>query len=363
MLRNTSFGALMQLRRKALRLTQQDVADRTGLSVSYIGQIEQEKKIPPLPTAIAIAQALSLEGMERKQFLDARAGTVSLPQTARERALRQLRTLFEVTVGRQRTVRSVTLVAMTSAILLASMLGGLLYLLTMRAASGNIQNALLRPSIPPCIEQATPPSVEGTAPLGATWQLVYPSTTQCSQTAQGMRLTYRRDAAHPQISDVEYDLVDVGGLSYSEQNSAISVQASFEDPRSVSTWAGLIFLTPVSLPQGGLYQYGGYLFLINPGLHTWKLTLVGANGFPSWSDGGKLPRGINVARPVTLMVKLLDDTIVLFANGEQVHAPYPINASVRTSLERVAGVFLSCPEANISSPVDVRQFAIYHLHP
>lgn len=45
-------------RRNELGLTQQELADKLGMSVSYINRIENEKKIPNVSLAIRIAHAL-----------------------------------------------------------------------------------------------------------------------------------------------------------------------------------------------------------------------------------------------------------------------------------------------------------------
>ncbi len=47
--------------RKNRRLTQEDLAEIVGLSVNYIGYIEQGKKVPSIKTADKIARALGLK--------------------------------------------------------------------------------------------------------------------------------------------------------------------------------------------------------------------------------------------------------------------------------------------------------------
>ena len=52
------FGYQVSVRRKALRLTQRDLASRASLSQSYVGLIERGLRIPSLSTAAKIASAL-----------------------------------------------------------------------------------------------------------------------------------------------------------------------------------------------------------------------------------------------------------------------------------------------------------------
>ncbi len=54
-------GAKMRSVRKALQLTQAQVADQAGIDFSFYGQIERGKNIPSLRTLMAIARALSVE--------------------------------------------------------------------------------------------------------------------------------------------------------------------------------------------------------------------------------------------------------------------------------------------------------------
>jgi transcriptional regulator with XRE-family HTH domain len=54
------FGANLRRVREERGLTLQAVADRTGLSVSYLSEIEQSKKRPSLKTARKIAESLGL---------------------------------------------------------------------------------------------------------------------------------------------------------------------------------------------------------------------------------------------------------------------------------------------------------------
>jgi len=47
--------------RKALRLTQAELAETAGIDSSFYGQIERGKNIPSLKTFLAIARALGVE--------------------------------------------------------------------------------------------------------------------------------------------------------------------------------------------------------------------------------------------------------------------------------------------------------------
>ncbi len=57
-LRQMSFGAELRRRRKALRLTLEQVAERAGLSPNYVGSIENGRRDPSLSTVLALAKAL-----------------------------------------------------------------------------------------------------------------------------------------------------------------------------------------------------------------------------------------------------------------------------------------------------------------
>ena len=55
------YGNLIKERRSVLGLTQQDLADYTGLSVRIIKSVESEKGTPSLSTLEKIADILGLE--------------------------------------------------------------------------------------------------------------------------------------------------------------------------------------------------------------------------------------------------------------------------------------------------------------
>ncbi|MDQ7772657.1 MAG: helix-turn-helix transcriptional regulator [Elusimicrobiales bacterium] len=64
-------GGRMRSVRKALRLTQSQVAEKAGIDTSFYGQIERGKNIPSLKTFVAIAEAL---GADPADLLSGRAG-------------------------------------------------------------------------------------------------------------------------------------------------------------------------------------------------------------------------------------------------------------------------------------------------
>ncbi len=55
-----SIGKKISKRRKELGLTQETLAEKIGLSVSYIGAIERGEKVPSLPVFIDIANVLEI---------------------------------------------------------------------------------------------------------------------------------------------------------------------------------------------------------------------------------------------------------------------------------------------------------------
>jgi transcriptional regulator with XRE-family HTH domain len=55
------FGDMVRTRRKALGLTQQQLADQTGLTRTYIGQLERGQKNISLLNMLSIARALHVK--------------------------------------------------------------------------------------------------------------------------------------------------------------------------------------------------------------------------------------------------------------------------------------------------------------
>lgn len=53
-----SFGREVRRRRRALELTLEQLAERSGLSPNYIGSVENERRDPSLSTVRALGEAL-----------------------------------------------------------------------------------------------------------------------------------------------------------------------------------------------------------------------------------------------------------------------------------------------------------------
>lgn len=58
--RARQMGGKLRARRKHLALTMQDVADRAGLSVGFISQVERGLTVPSLSSLVSISQVLAL---------------------------------------------------------------------------------------------------------------------------------------------------------------------------------------------------------------------------------------------------------------------------------------------------------------
>jgi len=67
---NLSFGDYLQRKRSAL-MVQRELADRIGVSVAYISDVENGRRDPPpYDKLLLIADALSLKGQDRTLFFD-----------------------------------------------------------------------------------------------------------------------------------------------------------------------------------------------------------------------------------------------------------------------------------------------------
>lgn len=64
------YGNLIKERRAVLRLTQQDLADYSGLSLRIIKSVESEKGNPSLNTLEKIAEVLGLELIMKVKILN-----------------------------------------------------------------------------------------------------------------------------------------------------------------------------------------------------------------------------------------------------------------------------------------------------
>lgn len=54
-------GRLIRLKRKAKRMTQQDVTKRTGIARKYISDIERGRNLPGTETLVNLAKCLDLD--------------------------------------------------------------------------------------------------------------------------------------------------------------------------------------------------------------------------------------------------------------------------------------------------------------
>ena len=81
MARTSSFGQALQQRRKALDLTQQELAQQVGCAVVTIQRIEQETLRPSRQIVQHLAAILDIPADEREQFVRL-ARSVPLPDTS-----------------------------------------------------------------------------------------------------------------------------------------------------------------------------------------------------------------------------------------------------------------------------------------
>ena len=71
-----NIGSAIHLARTKRKLSQRDLADRAGISVSYLSLLERSKRDPPLSTLKSIATAISLP-LEILFFLGAESGELT----------------------------------------------------------------------------------------------------------------------------------------------------------------------------------------------------------------------------------------------------------------------------------------------
>ena len=62
------FGPLLKQFRRASHLTQAQLAERAGFSVTYISKLERGARQPQRSTVVLLADALGLSGDERATF-------------------------------------------------------------------------------------------------------------------------------------------------------------------------------------------------------------------------------------------------------------------------------------------------------
>lgn len=79
-----SFGQLLKRLRKDRELTQQDLAERVGLSKSYLSKLERDDRAPPLPTVRQLADHLGLSADETEKLVAAAQKTRQADRTGPE---------------------------------------------------------------------------------------------------------------------------------------------------------------------------------------------------------------------------------------------------------------------------------------
>src|SRR5579864_4896638 len=77
-----SFGNWLKQRRKALDLTQFDLADQVGCSVNTIRKIEADERRPSKQIAERLADALAISLEERSAFIAFARHTAAVPSDA-----------------------------------------------------------------------------------------------------------------------------------------------------------------------------------------------------------------------------------------------------------------------------------------
>src|SRR5262245_29959419 len=83
-----TFGYWLRLKRKALDLTREALADRVGCSVSMIRKLEDEERHPSAQIAELLAEIFNIPAEERIKFLRfARGDWSSAPSSSDEEAL------------------------------------------------------------------------------------------------------------------------------------------------------------------------------------------------------------------------------------------------------------------------------------
>ena len=79
------FGPLLKQFRRASHLTQAQLAERAGFSVTYISKLERGARQPQRSTVVLLADALSLSGDERATFESSAESSAQAPGVARHR--------------------------------------------------------------------------------------------------------------------------------------------------------------------------------------------------------------------------------------------------------------------------------------
>src|SRR5262252_3119722 len=73
-----SFAALLKRHRRLAHLTQEQLAEQAGYSVSYISMLERGERIPVRATVELLADALGLSSAERVAFATAARGPAAV---------------------------------------------------------------------------------------------------------------------------------------------------------------------------------------------------------------------------------------------------------------------------------------------
>ena len=79
------FGRRVRCRRKALRLSQEQLGERSGLHRTYIGHVERGEVNPTLHNVLLVAQALDIDAAELVRGLRTDIGT-AIPATGTDGA-------------------------------------------------------------------------------------------------------------------------------------------------------------------------------------------------------------------------------------------------------------------------------------
>lgn len=58
------FAAQLKFTRQQRKLSQQALAERAGISVSYVSMLEREQRTPPLETVETLAKALQVPALD-----------------------------------------------------------------------------------------------------------------------------------------------------------------------------------------------------------------------------------------------------------------------------------------------------------
>src|SRR5215216_5798292 len=97
---HASFGAWLQRRRKALDLTQAELAERVGCALGTIRHIEQDERRPSKQLAALLADAIAIPAVQREMFLKVARAEVGMDRLAPPSQLAPERRVGEATLPR-----------------------------------------------------------------------------------------------------------------------------------------------------------------------------------------------------------------------------------------------------------------------